>query len=101
MINGIGVPGWGVVVSKQKQLCWVSHFAAVAECCRYETTGKLNPGVTATDLALTVTNILRSHGVVGCFVEYFGDGIHNISVEDRALSRICLLNMVLLWVSSR
>ena len=85
MINGIGVPGWGVGgIEAEAAMLGQPLSLLLPNVVGMKLTGKLNPGVTATDLALTVTNILRSHGVVGCFVEYFGDGIHNISVEDRA-----------------
>ncbi len=85
MINGIGVPGWGVGgIEAEAAMLGQPISLLLPEVIGMKLTGRLSEGVTATDLALTVTNILRKHGVVGRFVEFFGEGIHNISVEDRA-----------------
>lgn len=85
MINGLGVLGWGVggIEAEAGMLGQPSYFP-VPEVIGVHMTGKLPTGATATDLALRVTKLLRDRGVVGKFVEYFGDGIHNLSLADRA-----------------
>lgn len=85
MINGIGVLGWGVG-GIEAEACMLGHplYFLMPEVVGFCLTGKLNPGVTATDLVLTITSILRKEGVVGKFVEFYGDGVSNISVEDRS-----------------
>ncbi|NLJ97639.1 MAG: aconitate hydratase AcnA [Clostridiales bacterium] len=85
MINGLGVLGWGVggIEAEAGMLGQPSYFP-IPEVIGVRMTGKLPTGATATDLALAVTKLLRDRGVVGKFVEYFGDGIHTLSLADRA-----------------
>lgn len=85
MINGIGVLGWGVggIEAEAGMLGQPSYFP-VPEVVGVKLTGSLPNGATATDLALKVTQVLRSHGVVGKFVEFFGAGVTNLPLADRA-----------------
>ncbi|ASS68581.1 MULTISPECIES: aconitate hydratase AcnA [unclassified Paenibacillus] len=85
MINGLGIVGWGVggIEAEAGMLGQPLYFVA-PEVIGFKLTGMLAEGATATDLALTVTEILRKRGVVGKFVEFFGDGLSNISLPDRA-----------------
>ena len=85
MINGLGVLGWGVggIEAEAGMLGQPSYFP-VPEVIGVRMTGMLPAGTTATDLALRVTKLLRDAGVVDKFVEYFGDGIHTLSLADRA-----------------
>lgn len=85
MINGIGVLGWGVGgIEAEACMLGQPYYFLLPDVVGVELKGKLNEAVTATDLVLTITNILRKAGVVGKFVEFFGDGLDSISVEDRA-----------------
>jgi aconitate hydratase len=91
MINGIGVLGWGVG-GIEAEACMLGQpfYFLVPEVVGFRLTGSLPKGATATDLVLTVTNILRKKGVVGKFVEFYGEGVSNITVEDRAtVSNMC------------
>lgn len=91
MINGIGVLGWGVG-GIEAEACMLGHpyYFLVPDVIGFKLTGSLPGGATATDLVLTITSILRKKGVVGKFVEFFGEGVSNISVEDRAtVSNMC------------
>lgn len=85
MINGLGVLGWGVggIEAEAGMLGQPSYFP-VPDIVGVELIGKLREGTTSTDLALKITNILRREGVVGKFVEYFGEGIEGLSLADRA-----------------
>ncbi|WP_442603013.1 aconitate hydratase AcnA [Paenibacillus sp. KN14-4R] len=85
MINGLGVVGWGVggIEAEAGMLGQPLYFVA-PEVIGFKLTGQLPEGSTATDLALTVTQMLRKKGVVGKFVEFFGPGLSNISLADRA-----------------
>ncbi|MBH1941383.1 aconitate hydratase AcnA [Mobilitalea sibirica] len=85
MINGLGVLGWGVggIEAEAGMLGQPSYFP-VPEVIGVKMTGELPLGATATDLALRVTQLLRQRGVVGKFVEYFGSGVSNLSLADRA-----------------
>lgn len=85
MINGLGVLGWGVggIEAEAGMLGQPSYFT-IPEVIGVKLTGKLRAGVTATDAALKLTQILREHGVVGKFVEYFGEGMENLSLADRS-----------------
>ncbi|WP_125588547.1 aconitate hydratase AcnA [Companilactobacillus jidongensis] len=85
MINGLGVLGWGVG-GLEAEACMLGEpsIFSVPEVIGVRLTGKLPSGVVATDLALTITNLLRQHDVVGKFVEYFGPGYQNLGVADRA-----------------
>ncbi len=91
MINGIGVLGWGVG-GIEAEACMLGHpmYFLMPEVIGVRLTGALPTGTTATDLVLTITNMLRKEGVVGKFIEFFGDGVSSISVEDRAtISNMC------------
>lgn len=85
MINGIGVLGWGVggIEAEAGMLGQPSYFP-VPEVVGVKLTGELPNGATATDLALKVTQVLRSQGVVGKFVEFFGPGVSSLPLADRA-----------------
>lgn len=85
MINGIGVLGWGVggIEAEAGMLGQPSYFP-VPEVVGVKLTGELPDGATATDLALKVTQVLRKHGVVGKFVEFFGPGVPALPLADRA-----------------
>ncbi len=85
MINGLGVVGWGVGgIEAEAAMLGRSTPMLIPEVIGFRLKGELHPGATATDLVLTVTQMLRKKGVVNKFVEYFGDGIANLSVADRA-----------------
>src|SRR5690625_3494818 len=85
MINGIGVVGWGVGgIEAEAVMLDQPIYMLTPEVVGVRITGRLPEGSTATDLALTVTEMLRSHGVVDKFVEYFGPGLSAMTVPDRA-----------------
>lgn len=85
MINGLGVVGWGVGgIEAEAVMLGQPYFTLVPRVVGVRLTGQLKPKVLATDLALTVTNVLRKFGVVGCFVEFFGPGVDTLSLPDRA-----------------
>jgi aconitate hydratase len=85
MINGLGVLGWGVGgIEAEAAMLGQPLYFLLPRVVGFELTGKLPEGSTATDLALTVTNILRKKGVVGKFVEFFGSGLSSMTLEDRA-----------------
>ena len=85
MINGLGILGWGVGgIEAEAAMLGQPIYMLVPEVVGMRLTGKLREGITATDLTLTVTEMLRKHGVVGKFVEFYGDGISNMSLPDRA-----------------
>lgn len=85
MINGLGVLGWGVGgIEAEAAMLGQPISMLIPEVVGVKLTGKLREGITATDLVLTITNILRKKGVVGKFVEYFGEGLSNLSLADRA-----------------
>lgn len=85
MINGLGVVGWGVGgIEAEAVMLGQPIYMLTPEVVGFEVTGKLNPGVTATDMVLTITQILRKEGVVGKFVEFFGPGVSTMSLADRA-----------------
>jgi len=85
MINALSVLGWGVGgIEAEAAMLGQPISMLIPEVIGFRFVGKLNEGVTATDLVLTVTQILRKKGVVGKFVEYFGHGLDTLSVEDRA-----------------
>ena len=85
MINGLGVVGWGVG-GIEAEACMLGQPATMLlpEVIGFKLSGKLPEGATATDLVLTVTQMLRKKGVVGKFVEYYGDGLDSLSLADRA-----------------
>ncbi len=85
MINGLGVVGWGVGgIEAEAVMLGQPLYMLMPEVVGMELTGQLAPGVTATDLVLTVTEILRKQGVVGKFVEFYGSGVSSMSLADRA-----------------
>ena len=85
MINGLGVVGWGVGgIEAEAVMLGEPIYMLLPEVIGFELTGTLKEGVTATDLVLTVTQILRQKGVVGKFVEFFGEGLQHLSLPDRA-----------------
>ncbi|WP_049571312.1 aconitate hydratase AcnA [Streptomyces sp. SBT349] len=84
MVNGLGVLGWGIGgVEAEAALLGLPVSLQAPRVVGVELTGRLGPGVTATDLVLTLTERLRAHGVVGAVVEFFGPGLAAISVETR------------------
>ncbi|MDO5309573.1 MAG: aconitate hydratase AcnA [Planctomycetia bacterium] len=86
MINGLGVLGWGVGgIEAEAVMLGQPYYMLAPEVIGFELTGSLCAGVTGTDLALTIVQILRREGVVGKFVEYFGDGVDRLSTPDRAV----------------
>ena len=85
MINGIGVVGWGVGgIEAEAAMLGQPVYFLTPDVVGFELKGRLREGVTATDLVLTVTEILRQHKVVGKFVEFFGEGTRTLSLPDRA-----------------
>ncbi|HEY7458629.1 MAG TPA: aconitate hydratase AcnA [Xanthobacteraceae bacterium] len=85
MVNGLSVLGWGVGgIEAEAAMLGQPISMLIPEVVGFRLTGKLREGVTATDLVLTVTEMLRKHGVVGKFVEFFGAGVGSLSLEDRA-----------------
>jgi aconitate hydratase len=85
MINGIGVVGWGVGgIEGEAAMLGQPVYFLTPDVVGFEFTGRLREGVTATDLVLTVTEILRREKVVGSFVEFFGEGTASLAVPDRA-----------------
>ncbi len=85
MINGIGVLGWGVGgIEAEAAMLGQPVSMLIPEVIGFKLTGRVPEGATATDLVLTVTQMLRKRGVVGKFVEFFGPGLAALSVEDRA-----------------
>ncbi|MGH8105543.1 MAG: aconitate hydratase, partial [Arenimonas sp.] len=85
MINGIGVLGWGVGgIEAEAAMLGQPSSMLIPQVVGFKLTGKLPEGATATDLVLTVTQMLRSLGVVGKFVEFFGDGLNHLPLADRA-----------------
>jgi len=85
MINGLGVFGWGVGgIEAEACMLGQPYYMLVPEVVGFKLRGELPTGATATDLVLTVTNILRKKGVVGKFVEFYGSGLSSLSLPDRA-----------------
>jgi aconitate hydratase len=85
MINGLSVLGWGVGgIEAEAAMLGQPISMLIPEVIGFRITGKLRAGVTATDLVLTVTQMLRKRGVVGKFVEFFGPGLADMPLEDRA-----------------
>jgi len=85
MINGIGVMGWGVGgIEAEAVMLGQPYYMSIPEVIGVRLLGELQDGVTATDLVLSVTEMLRNHGVVEKFVEYFGPGMKRLTVPDRA-----------------
>ncbi|EIK95070.1 aconitate hydratase [Pseudomonas sp. M47T1] len=85
MINGLGVLGWGVGgIEAEAAMLGQPVSMLIPEVIGFRLTGKLREGITATDLVLTVTQMLRKKGVVGKFVEFYGDGLADLPLADRA-----------------
>ena len=85
MIDGLGVVGWGVGgIEAEAVMLGQPIYMLLPEVVGFELTGRLPEGATATDLVLTVTQMLREYGVVGKFVEFFGSGLDHMTVPDRA-----------------
>lgn len=85
MINALGVLGWGVGgIEAEAAMLGQPVSMLIPEVIGVKLTGQLQEGITATDLVLTITELLRKKGVVGKFVEYFGPGLHHLSVANRA-----------------
>jgi aconitate hydratase len=85
MIDGIGVLGWGVGgIEAEAVMLGQPYYMSIPPVIGVRMTGQMQPGITATDLVLTVTEMLRNYGVVEKFVEYFGPGLKNLTVPDRA-----------------
>lgn len=85
MINGLGVLGWGVGgIEAEAAMLGQPVSMLIPEVVGFKLTGKLREGMTATDLVLTVTNMLRAKGVVGKFVEFYGEGLNHLPLADRA-----------------
>src|SRR6187401_1244374 len=85
MVNGLSVLGWGVGgIEAEAAMLGQPISMLIPEVIGFRLTGKLREGVTATDLVLTVTQMLRKKGVVGKFVEFYGSGLHELALADRA-----------------
>ncbi|MBT3400725.1 MAG: aconitate hydratase AcnA, partial [Rhodospirillaceae bacterium] len=85
MVNGLGVLGWGVGgIEAEAAMLGQPISMVVPEVIGFRLDGELKEGMTATDLVLTVTQMLRAHGVVGKFVEFYGDGLDHLTLADRA-----------------
>jgi aconitate hydratase len=85
MINGLGVLGWGVGgIEAEAAMLGQPVSMLIPEVIGFKLSGKLREGITATDLVLTVTQMLRKQGVVGKFVEFYGDGLAELPLADRA-----------------
>ncbi len=91
MVNGLGVVGWGVGgIEAEAAMLGQPISMLIPPVVGFKLVGSLPPGTTATDLVLTATERLRKHGVVGKFVEFFGPGLANLTLADRAtLSNMC------------
>jgi aconitate hydratase len=91
MVNGLGVLGWGVGgIEAEAAMLGQPIYMPLPQVIGFRMTGQLAPGVTATDLVLTVTQMLREYGVVGRFVEFFGPGLDSLGLPDRAtISNMC------------
>jgi aconitate hydratase len=85
MINGLGVLGWGVGgIEAEAAMLGQPVSMLIPQVVGFKLTGELAEGITATDLVLTATQMLRAKGVVGCFVEYYGPGLDALTLADRA-----------------
>ncbi len=91
MVNGLGVVGWGVGgIEAEAAMLGQPISMLIPKVLGVRLKGALPAGATATDLVLTITEMLRKHGVVGKFVEFFGDGLRNLTIADRAtLGNMC------------
>ncbi|NVK86573.1 MAG: aconitate hydratase AcnA [Gammaproteobacteria bacterium] len=85
MINGLGILGWGVGgIEAEAAMLGQPVTMLIPKVVGFKLSGRLQPGVTATDMVLTITQRLREHGVVGKFVEFYGPGLEHLSTADRA-----------------
>lgn len=85
MVNGLGVLGWGVGgIEAEAAMLGQPVSMLIPEVVGFKLTGALKEGITATDLVLTVTQMLRAKGVVGRFVEFYGPGLSSMTLADRA-----------------
>ena len=85
MVNGLGVLGWGVGgIEAEAAMLGQPVSMLIPQVVGFKLTGELPEGATATDLVLTVTELLRKHGVVGKFVEFYGPGVGNVPLANRA-----------------
>lgn len=85
MVNGLGVLGWGVGgIEAEAAMLGQSVSMLIPRVVGFKLFGQMPAGTTATDLVLTITSILRAHGVVGKFVEFYGDGVSSVSLANRA-----------------
>jgi aconitate hydratase len=91
MVNGLGVVGWGVGgIEAEAAMLGQPSSMLIPKVVGFRLSGAMPKGTTATDLVLTITEILRKHGVVGMFVEFFGDGLSALTIADRAtLGNMC------------
>jgi aconitate hydratase len=91
MVNGLGVVGWGVGgIEAEAAMLGQPSSMLIPQVLGFRLTGSMPKGTTATDLVLTITEVLRKHGVVGKFVEFFGEGLSNLTIADRAtLGNMC------------
>src|SRR5688572_7225680 len=91
MVNGLGVVGWGVGgIEAEAAMLGQPISMLIPQVLGFRLTGMLPKGATATDLVLTITEALRNHGVVGKFVEFFGEGLRHLTIADRAtLGNMC------------
>jgi aconitate hydratase len=91
MVNGLGVMGWGVGgIEAEAAMLGQPSSMLIPQVVGFRLTGAMPKGATATDLVLTITEILRKHGVVGTFVEFFGEGLGALTIADRAtLGNMC------------
>lgn len=86
MINGLGVLGWGVGgIEAEAVMLGQPYYMPIPEVVGFRLTGELREGVSSTDLVLTMVQMLRKHGVVGKFVEFFGPGYRTLDLADRAI----------------
>jgi aconitate hydratase len=91
MINGLGIVGWGVSgIEAEAAMLGQTISMVLPKVVGVNLTGKLQPHVNATDLVLTITEMLRKRGVVGKFVEFFGSGVETLPLSDRAtIANMC------------
>src|SRR5690606_9566245 len=85
MQNGLGILGWGVGgIEAEAAMLGQPISMLIPRVVGFKLTGRLNPGTTATDLVLTITEMLREQGVVGKFVEFYGEGVASVPLANRA-----------------
>src|SRR5690606_11396554 len=91
MINGLGVVGWGVGgIEAEAAMLGQPVTMLIPKVTGFKLTGQMPEGATATDLVLTIVEMLRKHGVVGRFVEFYGAGLSNLTLPDRAtIANMC------------